>query len=559
MRSMSIGTRIIAAFVFLILVFLATAVVTYAKVDFVRTENQRTTTSFKGLNTVAEMTRGFLTQQRVVLSFLTSGDPAVLSQYESGGQTFDAAMAEAKVLAKGLPAVEAKLAEMDEQVALWRKQAAEPQIALMRHPDTIQHARALAVSGAGDAAAAQFLDAVAAIRTSDSKLLDQRLEAQEAAFSTTIAVTIGGAAIAFVAAAALGLLISRSIAAPVHAMTEAMARLAEGDLTVDIPASDRSDEIGAMSKAVEVFKRNALHTRALEDEQKQQAARAEAERHALMRKLADEFEGSVGGVVDTVASAATEMQATARSMTAIADHTSERASSVAAASEEAAANVQTVATAAEHLSDSIHEISRQVARTSDIAAQAVQEVGRANTQVQGLATAARRIGEVVQLITDIASQTNLLALNATIEAARAGDAGKGFAVVANEVKSLATQTGRATEEIAQQIGAVQDETRQAVEAIGRIGTVIAELEGIATSIASAVEEQNAATGEIARNIDQAASGTQEVTGHIGDVTGSAAEAGSAANDVLGAANELSRGAENLRGEVRRFLEHIRAA
>lgn len=559
MRSMTIGTRIIAAFVFLILVFAATAAVTYYKVDFVRDQNAQTTTSFRGLNTVAEMTRGFLIQQRVVLSFLTSGDPSVLAQYEEGRRTFDVAMGRARELAKGLPQIEAKLAEMGEEVEQWRREAAEPQISLMRHPQTIQQARALAVAGAGDAAAQRFLDAAAAIRAADTQQLEERLKAQEAAFSTTIAVTIGGAVIAFVAASLLGLLITRSIAVPVRAMTDAMRRLADGDLQVDVPARGRGDEIGAMSGAVEIFKENAVRARALEEEQKAQAARAEAEKKALMQRLADDFEGSVGAVVDGVSAAASQMQSTAQSMTSIADHTSERATAVAAASEEAATNVQTVATAAEQLSGSISEISRQVARSSDIAAQAVREVEQTNSQVQGLANAARRIGEVVELITDIANQTNLLALNATIEAARAGDAGKGFAVVANEVKNLASQTGRATEEIAQQIGAVQEETRQAVEAIGRIGSVIGELEEIATSIAGAVEEQNAATGEIARNIEQAASGTQEVTGHIGEVTGSAAEAGTAAGQVLDAAGGLSKGAENLRAEVRRFLDQVRAA
>ncbi|MFA7431466.1 MAG: methyl-accepting chemotaxis protein [Rhodospirillaceae bacterium] len=559
MRSMTIGTRIVAAFVFLILVFAATAAVTYAKIDFARSENQRTTTSFRGLGTVAEMTRGFLIQQRSVLSYLTSGDPAVLVQYEEGHKTFEASMTQARELARGMAAVEAQLAEMNEQVALWRREAAEPQISLMKHPDTIQHARALAVSGAGDAAALKFLDAVAAIRASDTKLLEDRLIAQEAAFGTTIAVTIGGALVALVAAAFLGLLITRSIAVPVRAMTAVMGRLAQGDLDVQVPARDRGDEIGAMSAAVEVFKQSALHARELEDEQKEMAARAEAEKKALMRRLADDFEGSVGGVVDGVSAAANQMQSTARTMTAIADQTSERATAVAAASEEAAANVQTVAAAAEQLSGSIREISRQVVRSSDIAAQAVREVEQTNSQVQGLADAARRIGEVVQLITDIASQTNLLALNATIEAARAGDAGKGFAVVANEVKNLASQTARATEEISQQIGAVQEETRQAVEAIGRIGSVIGELEGIATSISGAVEEQNAATGEIARNIEQAANGTQDVNAHIGEVTGSAAEAGSAAGQVLDAADGLSKGATDLRAEVQRFLEEVRVA
>ena len=273
---------------------------------------------------------------------------------------------------------------------------------------------------------------------------------------------------------------------------------------------------------------------------------------------AERFESTVKGMVEVVASAATEMQSTARSMETTANSTSEQATAVAAAAEEASTNVQTVASAAEQLSSSISEISRQVAQSTQIAGNAVSEAERTNEMVKGLADAAQKIGEVVGLINDIASQTNLLALNATIEAARAGEAGKGFAVVASEVKNLANQTAKATEEIGAQIGGIQSATQGAVTAIQGIGDTIAEINEIASAIAAAVEQQGAATQEIARNVEQAASGTTEVTQSITQVTQAASETGNAAGQVLQAAGELSTQAENLSGEVTSFLDTIRA-
>ena len=273
---------------------------------------------------------------------------------------------------------------------------------------------------------------------------------------------------------------------------------------------------------------------------------------------AEMFEREVKGLVASVASSAGQMESTAKTMTATAEETSSQSTTVAAAAEEATVNIQTVAAAAEELSSSITEISRQVAQSAQIAANAMVEADRTNQMVQSLAEAASKIGQVVKLINDIASQTNLLALNATIEAARAGDAGKGFAVVANEVKNLANQTGKATEEIASQISAVQSATRDAVSAIGGIATTIGQINHISGSIAAAVEEQGAATGEIARNVQQAAQGTSEVTETITRVNTAAAQTGDAARQVLGAASTLSRDSAQLETQVDRFVSQIRA-
>ncbi|MCG8509083.1 MAG: methyl-accepting chemotaxis protein, partial [Rhodospirillales bacterium] len=309
--------------------------------------------------------------------------------------------------------------------------------------------------------------------------------------SQTVTGIVGAVALVLgiIAAYLIGIGITRGIGA----MTAAMSRLSEGDLTVEVPSTENKDEIGDMARAVQVFKENAVRVKEMEAEQEENERRAEREKRAAMNKMADDFESSVGHIVDQVSSASTEMQASSESMSATATETTRQSAAVASASDDASANVQTVASAAEELSSSITEISRQVAQASQIAGAAVQEASETNDRIQGLAEAARKIGEVVALITDIADQTNLLALNATIEAARAGDAGKGFAVVANEVKELAKQTAKATEDISQTIQAIQSDTDGAVNAIGEVSSIIGKINGIQNTIASAVEQQTITT------------------------------------------------------------------
>jgi methyl-accepting chemotaxis protein len=356
----------------------------------------------------------------------------------------------------------------------------------------------------------------------------------------------------------IALLIARSIARPITAITGTMTELASGQTSVAIPALGRTDEVGQMAKAVEVFKQNAIDGERFQAERREEQMRKE-DRHRAVEAHIGTFDNLVRVALDDLATSATAMHATSQRMSSTAEESSRQATAVAAAAEQASVNVQTVANATDELSSSVAEIGRQVVNSTTIAGQAVTEARRTNQTVQGLSAAARKIGDVVKLISDIASQTNLLALNATIEAARAGDAGKGFAVVASEVKNLANQTAKATEEISAQIASMQGATEEAVRAIEGISGTISSINEIATTIASAVEEQGAATQEIARNVQEAAKGTTEVSSNITGVNEAAGETGVAAEEVFTSAEDLSKQARILRTEIDQFLANIRAA
>jgi methyl-accepting chemotaxis protein len=383
--------------------------------------------------------------------------------------------------------------------------------------------------------------------------------AYEAAAASSQRNLIFGALAILAAAALLAFLLGRGMSRPLTAITDVMNRLSSGDTDVTIPGGNRKDELGSMAGAVDVFRRNMIEARMLRDAQEAAKQQTEEEKKTLQRQMADRFEADVKSVVGAVARATEDMQRAAVKITESVNGTSEQATAAAAASEEASASVNTVAAATEQLASSVAEIGRQVTHSSDVADAAVTKAGQTTEMVGSLAAASEKIGDVLRLIGAIASQTNLLALNATIEAARAGEAGRGFAVVASEVKNLASQTAKATEEIAGQVSAIQSSTSDCVAAIGGIGNTIREISGIAITIAAAVEQQGSATREIARSVQQVAAGTSEVAVNVAGASHAAGESRVLADTVLGASNQLNQHTAALFESVDTFLAGLRNA
>jgi methyl-accepting chemotaxis protein len=394
------------------------------------------------------------------------------------------------------------------------------------------------------------------------------LVAEQARFeqesNTTIADTehmilmlaIGG----FLLGAVWAFMLGRGISRPMTAMCKAMRQLASGNFDVVLPGLGRRDELGDMAGAVEEFKMQAI-AKAERDAATQEAqnkASAAARRNELIR-FADEFETTVGSIVANVSASAAQLESAAGTLTRTAETTESLSSQVAESSGKASSDMQSVAAATEELSASVNEIGRRVRGSNDIAVAAVRQAEQTDSRIGKLSKAAQEIGDVVKLITAIAEQTNLLALNATIEAARAGDAGRGFAVVASEVKSLASQTAKATDEISNHISGMQGATQESVAAIKEIGGTIGKISEIASTIASAVEEQGSATQEIARSVQNVAKGTQAAADNVTQVNRGATETGSASEEVLNSARTLSTESTRLREELDRFMANIRAA
>jgi len=404
-----------------------------------------------------------------------------------------------------------------------------------------------------------FVDWLAAInrfidyQEAQSQAVGAEVTRSAEGFSTLV---LGALALAIVLSAAAGTLVARSVIKPVQGLTQTLQRMAGGELDATVPGVDRRDEVGAIAKALVGF-RDALGQRKAEEAQRN-AEQTEAEKQTAMVRLADEFETTVGGLVRELSKSSGTLKSTARSLSSTAEETNMQSASVASAAEQTAANVQAVATATEQLAASAQEIGSQVSQTATKSAAAVEQARETNELVTELSDSAQKIGEVIAMIRAIAEQTNLLALNATIEAARAGEAGKGFAVVAAEVKGLADQTAKATDQIATQITGMQGISEKSVAAIAAIAHQIEEMSSLTNSVAAAVEEQQAATGEIARNVSEAARGTQEATGNITQVREASSQTATASEQLFTSANALSENAGSLETEVSQFLQRVRA-
>ena len=402
-----------------------------------------------------------------------------------------------------------------------------------------------------------IIDAIVKKATDDNAALENAAATQVGNYSTVV-WGVSGLVIAIIALGVFGIAIG--LVRPVVRLTAAMEGMAAGDLTIEIPGANRGDEIGGMAKAVSAIRENAEQKARDEAEAKSRQDQLAAEqRKADMTRLADSFEGAVGEIVETVSTAANELEQAANTLLTSAERSLTLATGVAHSSEQASSSVQSVASASEELTASVHEISRQVQTSAQVATKAVDHAGKTNNRVGELSSAAARIGDVVELINTIAGQTNLLALNATIEAARAGEAGRGFAVVASEVKALAEQTAKATGEISQQIGGIQAATAESVTAIKEIDGIIRQMSEISSTIASAVEQQGAATQEISGSIQSAAQGTSQVNADISSVQSGARETGAASAQVLSAAQSLAGESQRLKAEVSNFLRSVRAA
>jgi methyl-accepting chemotaxis protein len=555
--NLTVAKKLILAFALLGLIIIISGGISTMQTFRIQAANAVSDAAERQASSISAALSEAAKMQNAIRGLLVTGSSNYSRAYETISAEFDTTLKLANDNAAGDQVLITQLDAISAAVNDWRNGPVATQLQKMRHPSTVNEARAVEVTGAGetltDKLEAASKELSAAIRANT-----ERANAEiGSAVSTTLYAVIGAALIMLAVAVFFFFVLSRSIGSPIRTITETMKELAAGNTSVEIPYAARADEVGNMAAAVAVFAENMRNNERLQREAAEQQA-AREKRAQRMTELARGFDQEVETILQALVKSAGDLDHTAESLTKLSTESLEQVQKVAAAATEASANVSTVAAATEELSSSIMEISRQVSNQASIAEASTHAINDTTDRVVLLTEASTKIGDVVRLITEISNQTNLLALNATIEAARAGEAGKGFAVVANEVKSLANQTARATEDIAVQVSSIQNSTQSTADSIRTVGDQIRQMTEISSGVAAAVEEQNAATKEISRNIQEASIGNQEVSEKIEFVAQAAGQTQNATATVLDAARLLGQNTATIRQTIERFITDVRA-
>jgi methyl-accepting chemotaxis protein len=557
-ENIRITGKLAIAFAILIVVTLAMAAVVMFELSTVRKADRQFDAVWQINQSYSEFEKAFNDQRAAVLYYLVTGDRQATEQIETARVRI-AASADAlqDLIASGDYAGDLGTA-INASIDLATRYGSEfvtNQLRLMRDYETVTEARVIEVTRAPIETVNAFLSEKQ--RTLDilDRSIDDAARSKSNAIEETILVLAVGVALLFVFAILLGWMLSRLIATPIAGITGTMGDLANGRHDVEISGENRGDEIGSMARAVVVFRENAKERQALQEQETAKQA-AEAERQRRLSEMTAGFSSQAETLATSVETSLSNVLTSVATLLRTAEETGQRSTDVSAGAVEASSNIQTVASASTQLSAAINEISGQVARAAAISRQAVGDADATNDRVRSLSSAAEEVGQVITLIQDIAEQTNLLALNATIEAARAGEAGKGFAVVASEVKNLANQTAKATDEIKAKIDEIQHETSATAETIAGFGDTIRQIDELSTAISAAVEEQGAATAEIARNVEEASSATSDISRLMGGVADAASQTDAVAHDQEVAISDLSEKNRQLKQAIEDFIQNV---